>query len=80
MERYQQQFPKLTTMEAWLAKAHPDAPALPWRGDDGREVCSLAVVPLEHTSRARGAVPEAHGRCCVTLRADRARPVPGGKT
>jgi hypothetical protein len=35
MERYRQQFPKLITIEDWLAIAHPDAPGLPWISDAG---------------------------------------------
>jgi hypothetical protein len=62
MERYRQQFPKLITIEDWLAKAHPDAPGLPWIADDGREVCSFAVRPLEETGGILVILVDAHGR------------------
>lgn len=62
MERYRQQFPKLITVEDWLAKAHPDAPALPWKGDDGEEVCSFTVVSLPDAGGIMTVMYDAHGR------------------
>lgn len=49
-------------MKDWLAKAHPDAPALPWRGDAGGEICSFAVVPLSETGGMLVVLFDAHGR------------------
>ncbi len=60
MER--QQFPKLITIEDWLAKAHPDAPGLPWISNDGEEVCSFAVRPLADTGGILVILYDAHGR------------------
>jgi hypothetical protein len=62
VELYSQYFPRIISMEGWLAKAQPDAPALPWRGDQGEEICGFAVMPL---SEARGMVIvliDSHGR------------------
>ena len=59
MERNGQQFPKLITTEDWLARAHPDAP---WMSDDGEEVCSFTVMPLEETGGILIILFDAHGR------------------
>jgi hypothetical protein len=60
MERYQR-FPKLITIEDWLAMAHPDATSLPWVSD-GREVCSLTVRLLEETGGILVILFDAHCR------------------
>jgi hypothetical protein len=54
--------PKLITAEDWLAKAHPKAPALPWRGDQGEEICSFAVVPLNESAGIIIVLFDAYGR------------------
>jgi len=65
MERCRQQFPKLITIEDWLAKAHPDAPGLPWRSDDGEEVCSFKLRLLEEIGGMLVVLFDAHGRDVV---------------
>jgi hypothetical protein len=62
MERHRQQFPKVITVEDWLAKAHPDAPGLPWKSDDGVEVCSFLLQPLTDTGGIQALLFDAHGR------------------
>jgi hypothetical protein len=65
--------PKLITMEDWVAKAHPDAPALPWRGDEGQEICSFAVVPLSETAGLTIVLFDAYG--CEVVRHGDARAI-----
>jgi hypothetical protein len=48
-------------MEDWVAKAHPDAPALPWVSDDGAETCSFAIVSLENAGGIMAVLFDAHG-------------------
>jgi predicted GNAT superfamily acetyltransferase len=62
MERYRQQFPKLITVEDWLAKAHPGVPALPWKSDDGEEICSFTVMSLPRGGGIITIMYDAHGR------------------
>jgi hypothetical protein len=54
---------KLVTMEDWLAKAHPDAPALPWTAESGEEICSFMLTVVDPSTG--GVIPrffDAHGR------------------
>jgi hypothetical protein len=49
-------------MEEWCAKAHRDAPPLPWRGDQGEEIYSFAIVPQSETAGLRLALFDSRGR------------------
>jgi hypothetical protein len=51
----------LVSIEDWVAKAHSDAPALPWISDDGAEICSFAIVPLENAGSVMAVLLDAHG-------------------
>ena len=70
MERHRQQIPKLIPIEDWLAKAHPDAPGLPWKSDDGEEICSFLLQPLTDAGRTRSIAENrdrSHSRVCGPL-------------
>jgi hypothetical protein len=48
MEPYVQKWPRRIAMEDWLTLAHPGTPpALPSITQDGREICSFAIMPVE---------------------------------
>jgi hypothetical protein len=58
---YRSHLVRHASLEDWLAKAHPDAPTLPWMSDDGVEICSFAIVPVKETGGAMVALFDAHG-------------------
>jgi hypothetical protein len=62
MEPYRQKFPARVSIEDWLRLAHPDAPPLPWCGDDGAVACSFMIVPLEETGGVLAVLLDQHGR------------------
>src|SRR4051812_26118745 len=49
MVPYRQRWPRIISIEEWLAAAHPEAPLLPWIADNGAEVCSFTLSPIEQT-------------------------------
>jgi hypothetical protein len=60
--RYSQLFPKIVSLEGYFSRAHPDAPALPWLGDRGEEICSFAASPTGDHGRITVVLFDAHGR------------------
>lgn len=61
MDPYVQKWPRKITWETWRALAHPDVPALPWTADNGAEVCSFALEPVEHLGEIMVLLYDAHG-------------------
>jgi hypothetical protein len=68
MEPYIQKWPRLITVEEWLALAHEDILALPWIADNGAEVCSFTVKPFEHAGAVLVLLYDAHDREVVRAR------------
>ena len=45
MDSFRQRLTRRISISEWQSSAHPDVSQLPWRGDDGRQICSIVMLP-----------------------------------